>query len=336
MKKRHPRRKETWLWAICLSLTLHVPLLYLASQSFTEPLSPDSRSRSTLRATLVPQEQPKPIPPKPPEEQPEGVVVELPEPDKEVPPPEKTENLAQKNQKVEKEQKARTRKRRKNKPRRGRTVPKESRLQSAESESIQPTKLEKKQEAEAAATVRRPATSDVGEKSSDKEVRLPAHPSLLLPATHSQLAVANLQAQSARSATDDALLHIDKEGDETFLNAKEFRYWQFFQRVKEKVRENWRPGNEYRRRDPTGRLLGVKDRYTLLQATLGKDGNLERLAVVRKSGAVFLDEEAIRAFRNASPFPNPPRGLVGEDGRITFEFGFLFEITSGPQFFWKR
>ena len=282
----------------------------------------------------MPREKPKPR--KKPEENPEGVVVEIPQPEKKTPPPEETQNLAKDNQKVEKEQKAKKKKTAEKRPSASKVVPTESKLQSAESKSIRPTKMERQNNTEAVATVRQPVNSDVGQKSAEKEVRLPAHPSLLLPSTHSDLAVANLQAQSARSATDDALMHIEKEGDETFLNAKEFRYWQFFQRVKEKVRENWSPAAEYRRRDPTGRLLGVKDRYTLLRVTLGDDEIWREWPLPGNQGAVFLDEEALRAFRNASPFPNPPRGLMGEDGRFTFEFGFLFEITSGPKFFWKR
>jgi len=178
--------------------------------------------------------------------------------------------------------------------------------------------------------------ADVGSIPKASPSRLPAHPSLLLPATNQKFAMANIQTQSLRTTSDDALLHVEDEGAQTMLNAREFRYWQFFDRVKSKVRENWSPGREYRRRDPTGRLYGVADRYTLLRVTLNPSGDIERIGVVKKAGADFLDEEAWRAFRAAGPFPNPPKGLVGEDGRITFEFGFLFEISSGPKFFWKR
>jgi hypothetical protein len=44
----------------------------------------------------------------------------------------------------------------------------------------------------------------------------------------------------------------------------------------------------------------------------------------------FLDDEAIAAFREASPFPNPPQGLLDETGRIRFQFGFFFEIGDRP------
>ena len=47
----------------------------------------------------------------------------------------------------------------------------------------------------------------------------------------------------------------------------------------------------------------------------------------------FLDDEAVTAFRDAQPFPNPPPGLVDPDSKlITFRFGFYFEISGAPTF----
>ena len=48
--------------------------------------------------------------------------------------------------------------------------------------------------------------------------------------------------------------------------------------------------------------------------------------VVNPSGVGDLDDEAIRAFHAAAPFPNPPKELVGRDNLITFGFSFFFEI----------
>jgi outer membrane biosynthesis protein TonB len=56
--------------------------------------------------------------------------------------------------------------------------------------------------------------------------------------------------------------------------------------------------------------------------------------VIRGSGVDFLDDEAIRAFTAAAPFPNPPSVLRGDDGNITFNFGFYFEIDGGHEA-WK-
>jgi TonB family protein len=63
---------------------------------------------------------------------------------------------------------------------------------------------------------------------------------------------------------------------------------------------------------------------TVLSVTLRSDGQLEATTVTRSSGLAFLDNEAVDAFRKAQPFAAPPTGLL-EDGRVRFNFGFIFE-----------
>ncbi|RMH41795.1 MAG: energy transducer TonB [Deltaproteobacteria bacterium] len=121
-----------------------------------------------------------------------------------------------------------------------------------------------------------------------------------------------------------------EEGETTALNTRKFKYATFFNRVKRQVAQNWHPEEVYRRRDPTGNIYGVKDRITVLTVSLTRDGALDEVVVSKPSGVDFLDEEAIQAFRLAQPFPNPPTGLVDDGtGRITFRFGFAFEIERG-------
>lgn len=137
--------------------------------------------------------------------------------------------------------------------------------------------------------------------------------------------------------SDDALLGVDREGDTTLVNSRSFKYWDFFQRVKERVRQEWNPVAVYRARDPYGEIYGTRDRLTILGVVLDKEGRIERLEVVRPSGLPFLDEEAIRAFREAAPFPNPPQGLADESGHIAFHFGFILDFSSSrARFFWQR
>ena len=62
---------------------------------------------------------------------------------------------------------------------------------------------------------------------------------------------------------------------------------------------------------------------------------LKKILVVTPSGVEALDEEAIRAFKSAQPFPNPPTALVDGNGLITFEFGFYFEINNEKRTAWK-
>jgi len=131
---------------------------------------------------------------------------------------------------------------------------------------------------------------------------------------------------------NDALSEVE-EGEETLLNSRRWRYASFFNRVKQQVAQNWHPDRVYRRRDPTGNVYGFKDRLTVLVVTLDPQGGLREVKLEQPSGLAFLDDEAMTAFRLAQPFPNPPRGLVDDkSGRISFRFGFLFELTRQPSF----
>jgi TonB family protein len=129
--------------------------------------------------------------------------------------------------------------------------------------------------------------------------------------------------------------HVDgvPEGDGTFLNTKEFKYATFFYRVRDSVAGYWEnlAAAEYRRRDPTGNIYGIRDRSTLLHIELTRDGKLGQVRIEQTSGVDFLDNVAVQAFKMAEPFPNPPPGIVDEDGAIRFNFQFVVTMRSrGP------
>ena len=121
------------------------------------------------------------------------------------------------------------------------------------------------------------------------------------------------------------------DGDATVVNAAAWEYASFFNRVKSKVELFWKPGEEYRRRDPYGNIYGLKDRVTVLLVVLYPDGRLKKLYVMDPSGAPFLDDEAYEAVDRAAPFPNVPPGLRDKnDGLVKFTFHFIVEVGSAP------
>jgi TonB family protein len=125
------------------------------------------------------------------------------------------------------------------------------------------------------------------------------------------------------------------DGDETALSSKRFIYANFFNRIKRQVAQNWDPATVWRRRDPTGTVYGFKTRITEVRVSLSRKGELEKVLVTTPSGVVELDDEAVRAFRSAGPFPNPPEALI-KDNVITFPFGFYFEIGgNGSHTTWR-
>ena len=142
-------------------------------------------------------------------------------------------------------------------------------------------------------------------------------------------------ARAIGAGTQDALANVD-DGEETALNSKKWRFASFFNRVKRQVAEHWHPEESYRQRDPTGMIYGKKNRYTELRVQLKPDGRLGNVAVQQASGLDFLDDEAIEAFKQAAPFPNPPHQLVEANGLINFGFGFLFDLNGPPEMRWFK
>jgi hypothetical protein len=148
--------------------------------------------------------------------------------------------------------------------------------------------------------------------------------------------VSKYSPSSGPFASDDYVSDVDKEGDSNLLNTVPFKFAGFFERVKERVKEQWDPNRVYQLRDPTGQLYGHKDRLTVLHITLDSGGNVLETNLETKSGLKFLDDEAVRAFWAAGPFVNPPRGLLDADGKIKFDFGFALLVASSRfQFFWR-
>lgn len=130
-------------------------------------------------------------------------------------------------------------------------------------------------------------------------------------------------------APNDHLKDVDL-GDGTYLTTREWKYASYFNRVKQSVGQQWTPVDQLRMRDPTGQIYGGKDRYTILTVTLDDTGKLKDAFVDKSSGLDFLDLEAIKAFERASPFPNPPPGIVTADSTIKFQFGFYLELSGSP------
>ncbi len=138
-------------------------------------------------------------------------------------------------------------------------------------------------------------------------------------------------ARAVGSGTQDHLRDVE-EGEETALNAKRWVHATFFNRLKEQVRTHWKVAEEYQKRDPTGAIYGTQDRLTYVHVQLRPDGSLAKVMVTQPSGLDFLDDTALEAFKQAQPFPNPPRQLVGRQtpGLIDFDFGFHFAISGSP------
>lgn len=139
-----------------------------------------------------------------------------------------------------------------------------------------------------------------------------------------------------RTAGGGSVDHLEdvSEGDVTALNSKAWKYAAFLNRVKRQVAQEWSPGRLYMRKDPNGNVYGIKDRITQVQVSLSPAGKIVKIHIVRGSGVDFLDDEAVRAFRAAQPFPNPPGGMMDGKSQL-IKFLFSFHVETGGLRNWR-
>lgn len=119
-----------------------------------------------------------------------------------------------------------------------------------------------------------------------------------------------------------------KESETTALNTKEYVYYSYFQRIRERLNQAWKPILKdkifkiYRR----GRHLASNNDYlTKTLVTLDRRGEVVRVRVLEESGTRDLDEAAVKAFNKAGPFPNPPKGLMNSQGEVDIRWDFVLK-----------
>ncbi len=129
------------------------------------------------------------------------------------------------------------------------------------------------------------------------------------------------------SQTNDYLKQINP-GLETMLNTREFKYFTYYQRIRRQLSQYWEPKlkEKLTKLFKQGRKIAShQDRITKVLIVLNNSGTLVNVQVIDESGVADLDEAAIEAFRAAAPFPNPPIGIVENDGTVKIRWDFIVE-----------
>lgn len=129
------------------------------------------------------------------------------------------------------------------------------------------------------------------------------------------------------SQTQDYIKDVD-QGLETLLNAREFKYYTYYNRIRKQLSQHWEPKVRYKLSEmfKKGRYLASStDRITKLIVVLDQGGNLVKVQVIKESGVTDLDDAATEAFQSAAPFPNPPAGIVEHDGTVKIRWDFVLE-----------
>ena len=128
-------------------------------------------------------------------------------------------------------------------------------------------------------------------------------------------------------------------GANTLLNAKEFVFYGFYERIREKLSYEWRMrlDSELYTIESQGETLG-RDRTTKLEVVLDKNGVLKKVRIIGTSGMKELDRAATQAFVGAAPFPNPPAGMLEREQEVSIRWDFVVvaESTGGVRFDVRR
>lgn len=129
-----------------------------------------------------------------------------------------------------------------------------------------------------------------------------------------------------------------EEGDETWLQSREFKYATFMNRMRSEIGQQWFPRvrDAQRERDPDGALFFYKERTVVLGLTLDTDGNVKDLSVLQSSSVEFFDRVAVTSVRAAQPFPNPPPGMFHSEPEVRIPFSFTMYPGNGrATLFWR-
>ena len=135
------------------------------------------------------------------------------------------------------------------------------------------------------------------------------------------------------SATDDYLEDV-AIGANTLLNTYEFKYFSFYSRIRDQVADLWK--GEVRSLFPKlvdrGEIIGRSVKKTLLSITLSNEGKVLDAKLKGSSGIEDLDGIAVNSFKQASPYPHPPRELIDKNGRVSIDWSFVVVSDGGSQY----
>lgn len=110
---------------------------------------------------------------------------------------------------------------------------------------------------------------------------------------------------------------VEKKEDTVDLSTTEFKYLSYFLKLKSQIEAVWNYPKESRYKGEQGTLF--------LVFTIGRSGELIDIQLLASSGHARLDNEALRAIREASPFPPFPQSwgqLEKLNVRASFTYGY--------------
>lgn len=135
-------------------------------------------------------------------------------------------------------------------------------------------------------------------------------------------------AQNSQASTTNDHLENVKDDLMTKLNTREYKYYGYYNRIKNQLNDWWVPQvqQKFTKMMKQGRTIASSEnKITKLIIILNSAGNLVKVQVMAESGVRDLDDAAVEAFRQAAPFPNPPKGMMEQDGTVKIRWDCVVE-----------
>lgn len=127
----------------------------------------------------------------------------------------------------------------------------------------------------------------------------------------------------SQQLVDDPTLPL---GAENMLSSAQSVYYSFYARLAEGTLPIWQ--SSVRTLESQGLTLPAGDFVTVVELVLREDGALEDIRTLQSSGYSQLDRAAEDSWRRLTRYPNPPRALLGPDGRLRVRWGY--KVTNQP------
>ncbi len=117
-----------------------------------------------------------------------------------------------------------------------------------------------------------------------------------------------------------------EEGLETLLNTREFKFYNYLNRLKKHVGDLWE--SQIRQdlsADPSWQSSLAAGLATKLMVRIDRSGAIDQVTILKSCGVENLDAVVLKAFRLASPFNPPPQDLVDPEGGVSITWDFLID-----------
>jgi TonB family protein len=119
---------------------------------------------------------------------------------------------------------------------------------------------------------------------------------------------------------------LNEEEEPSLLSTRESLFYAYFERVHDQLYRVWDPilRKQVEKLTLMGREIPLTS-VTKATITIDSKGHILKVQLLQESGFVELDSAALLALNEAGPYPNPPQGLMDENGNAQLPWAFILK-----------